>query len=150
MSLVKLGKQETLNTALLSQQLSSAHTVHTEQQAASITAECQAGSCRSQANPTGVGRQEEKIRTQVPSPSKVASGPVHQVRLEHTHIPLRHLSFLLNTHSCPFPRVLVSVRPSVKSQEFIISQHLRLASASALHRPCTLRLLTARQGISLG
>lgn len=40
----------------------------------------------------------------------VASCTVHQVSLEHIHIPLRHLSFLLNTHSCPFPRVLVSVR----------------------------------------
>lgn len=105
MSLVKLGKQEALNTALLSQQLSGAHTRHTEQQAASITAECQAGSCRSQANPTGVGRQEEKISTQV------------------------------------------NVRPSVKGQEFIILQHLRLASASALYRPYTGLLLTPPQDI---
>lgn len=88
MSLVKLGKQETLNTAFLSQQLSSAHTVHTEQQAASITAECQAGSCRSQANPTGVGRQEEKIRIQVPSPSTscIGSCPPSEARA-HTHTP---------------------------------------------------------------
>lgn len=72
--------------------------------------------------------------------------PDHQARLEHTHIPLRHLPSLLNAHSCPFPKVLVSERPSMSGQEFITSQHLGLASAccmaSAPRRPYTLRLLS--------
>lgn len=51
-------------------------------------------------------RKRPVLRSQ--AHQQVAWAPVHQVRLQHIHIPLRHLSFLLNTYSCPFPRVLES------------------------------------------
>lgn len=126
--------------------------VHTEQQAASITAECQAGSFRSQANPSGVGRQEEKISTQVPSPSTSCMGSCSPCKAAaHTYTPE---AFVLSTeHSfLPFsqgPGQCETICEGPGVHHIAALKYDERASASALYRPCTVRLLTPQQGISL-
>lgn len=69
MSLVKLVEKGSSQHGAPEPEPSGTGTAHTEQQAASTAAECQTDNRSSWANPTRVGKQEEKVSAQGPSPS---------------------------------------------------------------------------------
>lgn len=107
-----------------------------------ITAECPAGKCRAHLTPKAGGKDQHSGSKPISRLSELLSTKGSW----SAHTPLSHLPSLLKAHSYPFPSILVSLRPSMRWQEFIASQHLGLASACgtalALGRTWTLTFLS--------